>query len=1404
MTQTPYVDEEELKRLEAEALAEEQALQQAAPAYSPKTAPETMYREATPAENKAAGNIQPVKSPQQQAVQQLTGGGQQQPQQPLNRGSGFLYGSGDPNATLGQDIGEYAQRTLEGLGSAGMGLIDFGMDAIGRIPGAEWIDDAWDAKTKYKNPAFQKVREVSSILVPAIGVGAASRIGTASMVGSPVARGLSALGINVAGDVAINAISDQSEGDTVSTIVKEAAPWLPIPDALVVKDSDPPEVRRQKNIYESAGISIVGDIIGYSAAAGRGIMDWFKPNDTTAREFMSSEVMVNADAATATRLSEIDTEIDALNAEVDRLRNLPATDAETLAFKISAVNDIKSQTDTYKKEFDRLYEQYFGTGKSDLTESPLESFVERQQISRDTQVDEVGKGRLLDDPEGVTGVDPMITPNMFPDGSTATLSLPPGSIARNMADTTAIKLGTASGTPAPILSERAYYDLSKGNAVSRNIIEDLAEGTRATGDFDAMVQGFRYTKAQMSDAAWKIYNDIIGTDKVSDLKNLFLDNRDVKNLLDGRTIKYVNDVQAEAIGFAMRELTDKYIGQVVTETSARVMDTVGREVADIAEGYKAFPETADLSRTTEMLGDRLAFLMEEYALNKYIAGWSLKNQDRWQKFLKEAPDKEVAIKQITEQFDLKVQEKNLQAQGYRDMIRTIATERPDAAQPLIDAFALSRGDVDTLDKLMKWSAQQLSPVGLLKSGDEGLNAFAQGVWAVRYNNMLSGISALKAITGNTVALTLRANNAFLGTGIGALMGRNTVDDLRKATHVYGSFWQVNKRALNDSWDTFKRTWNNGKWGNDGQMDFRELAREDLVTDYNPNLWDTLADMEQVWEKDGNWGRLAQYRFARFMYDLGNWRWFKYGTNAMISADSFVQTTVASQMARARAWDEVSSIGYKGAELAQQLARAEKMAYDESFDAVGNLTEAAAKNAAGEIALNLDDETATWLTRGVNKLPILKPFFMFPKTGVNGIKMAMSYTPIATLPGMNRYSKVLWAGDDINKIKEALMEHGIAYDGVPNGMAIFKGLEAEYRGRVAFGALLSSSMMGYALGGNIRGNGPVNAGERKKLRDNFNWQPKTIYVAGNWVSYAGYEPLDTILTLVGDIAYYSRDIGSTLTESFIDKLAWTLSATFVNKSWVAGLEPVVAVANGDETAISRFLANEVRAAIPLSGALGVVSNAITSSQKDIYKDLVGYVMNKVPGFSSQLPEQIDIYTGKPLNDIDNPILRTLNSVNPVKISEGTEPWRQWLIDSGWDGVQMIRKDSTGNHEYTPQERETLYRYIGEQQLWKEFDKLSKNKKYNDQLDRIRAMRVQGRPSEEIQAAQSEVYSVMNDIMSQAQKAAELRMQQENEPMWRSIQESLTNKNMMRQGRVDDAARAADRRKAEIERLTQMYR
>jgi hypothetical protein len=262
-------------------------------------------------------------------------------------------------------------------------------------------------------------------------------------------------------------------------------------------------------------------------------------------------------------------------------------------------------------------------------------------------------------------------------------------------------------------------------------------------------------------------------------------------------------------------------------------------------------------------------------------------------------------------------------------------------------------------------------------------------------------------------------------------------------------------------------------------------------------------------------------------------------------------------------------------------------------------------------------------------------------------------------------------------------------------------------------------------------------------------------------------------------------------------------TFANQTWLAGLEPLVAIMNQETGAAERLLANQARSFIPQSGSLGVVAKAIDNSQKDIYKDFLGYIKNRLPGLNTTLPQQIDIYTGKPINDIDNPMLRALNAVSPVQFSDDAEPWRQWLIDTGWDGVQRIRKDSTGNHEYTPAERETLYKYIGEQQIWKQFDKLSKSKKYNDQLDRVRAMRVEGVDSDKIDVAQIQAYKPLDDIMLVAQRAAEQRLQKDNPDMWEAINLSIQTKNLLGQGRIDDARRAADRRE-QIQQLTKMYR
>jgi len=913
-----------------------------------------------------------------------------------------------------------------------------------------------------------------------------------------------------------------------------------------------------------------------------------------------------------------------------------------------------------------------------------------------------------------------------------------------MADTTAIKAGTADGDPAPILSDNMINKFLQPDAPAREELQQIVQKVREAGDFDATVNGFRYTKKDMSEAAWKIYGDIMGAEDPKALSKLFVDEMDVKNILDGRKVRYLNEIQAEATGLAIKELTDKYLGKEITEASARAMDTTGREIATISEAFQKLPETADETRVMDMIADKLTYLTHEYGMNKYISGWQLKMKDKWSQAVKEGPD---AVQAITMQFDQAVKLKKEQALAFNATLKQLRRDNPAALRPLIEAFALTKGDVTNIQQLKEWANSQITPLGLLKSnGHEGLNAFAQGLWAVRYNNVLSGLSALRAGVGNASQLILKPMNAMIGAGIESMFS-GSMKPVKRAWYTYNSVFETNKRALGEFWTHFKNASNNPE-------DYMSMSRPDLMQVDN-QLWDTLDGMSKVWEKEGDTGKLFMYNWAKLNKEASMSKWMRYGTNAMIGVDAYTTSALATATARAKAWDEV--MGTAGTFNAKLAKEAETKAYRAMFDANGFPVDAALKHASGEVALSLDDELASSITQLTTKVPALKPFFMFPRTGINSIKMAMSYTPVAMLPGMKNTHAILTAGDDVFKIGEALALHGINPN-TPNFMEIYQGLRAEYRGRIAMGALITGGVWGYAMSGNVRGNGPVNASERKKMKD-MGWKEKTINVGGKWVSYAGIEPLDTILSLIGDVAYYSRDVGSSVTQDMIDKIAWTVSATFTNKTFMAGLEPLVAIANGDETAMSRFLAQEVRAYIPLSGAMGVASNAITSSQKDIYKDFMGYIQNKVPGFSSMLPEQIDIWTGKPINDIDNPALRALNAVNPVPISDGMEPWRQWLLETGWDGMSMIRRDSSGSYEYQPKEREILYKYMGEQGLYKEVEKLMKSPRMNDQLNRLRAYRAQGWDSERIrlEAKDLELYKRLDDIITDGRKKAEMRLQ-----------------------------------------------
>jgi len=1245
--------------------------------------------------------------------------------------------------------------------AVGLGLIDFGMDVLGHIPKLSKIDDAWDEHSKFGDEGLQKIRKISSVVLPTIMLqGKANKMMLTKNMPA-IQKGIARTGLSAAIDIGVIGLSDEGEEHNAFRMLDDLTDGrLNIPNSIKTLDGDSSEVRRYKNMLESGTFVILADALGHVFQAGKPIMRWFKPNDDKAKVYKNIEQIMNADETTLKAAADIENQLEF---------NLDQVTPEGIA-----------NSQRFITARDDLIDQVRQTGTSTATPSPAESYVARAENSRQLQTDEIASKKLLKDVDG-SNPDVDIYSRAAPYPSIARQSMDSGNVAKNMLDTTAIKKGSASGDPSPLLSDPMLKQGLEVKDSSRNVLEGIAYQASETGDWTGIVNGFRYTKSQMDDAAWEIYQDILRADSPENLKKLF-----VTDILDGSKENYIKlikqrEITARGAAFALKDLTDRFLGRDITVASARTMDTLGREVSSIAEGAKKFEAAVDENRVSEMILDKMEFLMQEYGLNKYISGWQLQNK-KWWKTLENSPDPNSVIKGLDDDFNTVLLKKKKEAKHFRNEISRVKEANPLAARVLMDAFVETNGNVDTLAKLYQWAGKEISPLGLLKGNKDGLNTFANGLWAIRYNNMLSGLSAARAGLGNSVLLTMKTINTLLGTGASAAL-KGDFRPVKRALYGYSGWAETNRRALGDSWEIFRKA-------NKDPESVMNITRRDYAqfSAKQESKWELLDETARLWEKEEKWGHLFFYNWSKLNKDVSNWPVMRWGLNAMAGQDAGVRANLAIVNSRMRAYDEV--IESTGRITPDSIMAAEKKIHSDMFDANGMIRDEHVLNASGEISLNIEDDLASDITKFVNRYPFLKSFFMFPTTRLNQVKYATSYTPLMAIPGMNKYAKVLQAGDDIDLIKVALAEHGIKnFDETPHAMSIYKDLQAEYRGRLAFSGLLTSSLFGYALGGNIRGNGPRNPSERRNLRDNYNYRPKTIKLplSDTWVSYEGIEPFDTILTLVGDTAMYATDVDSSILEDIHLKLAWSLSATFVNNTVATGLEPFIKILNGDETAMTRFFANEAKGMIPMYGANAVISNAITSTVKDIHNDFFGYVMNKMPIASSTLAERKDIWTGKPLNDIDNPFLRGLNAISPVKFSEGQEPWRQWLMDTGWDGQSILRRSTDGKYQWNADEREILYGYIGEMQLWRQVEKMMKSKKYNDSLNTIRAHRASGKTWKEIQIITSdlELYKDLNAMMRNAIKIAEHRLVNENPRIAAIISANKAVKGYMEQSRVQDS-------------------
>ena len=160
-------------------------------------------------------------------------------------------------------------KPIENIVAAGstpaLGVADFIADTAALVPFLRPVDQWWDENSPRSNhPAHKAIRDAASIIIPTMyggGVVTGSlKAATAARSIPKATRILGTIAAHAGVDTAVTAISSHSkEQDNIAAALNE---WLGTDIPWATRDSDSPDVIRQKNIMESAGLSVGVDLIG--------------------------------------------------------------------------------------------------------------------------------------------------------------------------------------------------------------------------------------------------------------------------------------------------------------------------------------------------------------------------------------------------------------------------------------------------------------------------------------------------------------------------------------------------------------------------------------------------------------------------------------------------------------------------------------------------------------------------------------------------------------------------------------------------------------------------------------------------------------------------------------------------------------------------------------------------------------------------------------------------------------------------------------------------------------------------------------------------------------------------------------------------------------------------------------
>ena len=574
----------------------------------------------------------------------------------------------------------------------------------------------------------------------------------------------------------------------------------------------------------------------------------------------------------------------------------------------------------------------------------------------------------------------------------------------------------------------------------------------------------------------------------------------------------------------------------------------------------------------------------------------------------------------------------------------------ELAEVLLDVFKAS-DDIHNWKDLDAFIHQQV--VGGKFNGKVKTGDLVKGLQKMMVQSILSGPKTpLRAILGTTTNTYLNGINEAFGAILRAPFTNDIIHRKASIAKLKGLF-----EVIPEGYEVFQKQWNSKFAAN--------------IADIKTRYTEAGTGLDELWEakrisveKRGTAGEKAAFYINNITRNLTNNKLFSWAPRALAATDDTFLWISARARSKERAMREVlEEAGDDFTKITPDLLKkAEDRHMSHFLDANGNVDisdDAWLTKQFKEVTLTSELKGASAkLDSLFNEIPAIKPFYLFARTGINGLNFSYKNTPLLGALHKESIAILRHTGDDFTE----LAEYGIKN---ANDLASARSL---FAGRQALGATVVTGMSGMYMAGQLTGNGPADRQLRQQWI-NAGWKPNHFYIGDVGFDYRTLEPYNVIFSTIADIGDNMELMGSEWAEKRLQAIAFVVGRGVTGKTYMSGLDQLMQIMQMKPGAFDKAAANILNNSIPLAGMRNEFGKWMNPHMKELNSDMWTSIRNRNQATeflaADPLPEKSDLLNGKPINNW-NIIGRSFNAVSPVQLDiRNDTPGRKLLLDSNYD-------------------------------------------------------------------------------------------------------------------------------------------